>query len=85
MSRQKFSRRSLFVILKLAYLFLSSLMPQQESRQREEGQRVEAQIKVPPRHVDPQLRRKVPMTMRATVSRGKRSLKGQRSTDEAKE
>lgn len=35
-------------------------MLQQESGQPEEGQKIEAESKVPPRHVDPRLRRTVP-------------------------
>jgi hypothetical protein len=60
-------------------------MVQQESRQPEEGQKVGNESKVPPRHVDPLLRRKFPTSKPANVGRGKRSLKGQRSTDEVKE
>jgi hypothetical protein len=40
-----------------------SLVLRRESRQREEGQKVTDKSKVPPRYVDPQLRRKFPTNM----------------------
>jgi hypothetical protein len=60
-------------------------MVQQESRQPEEGQKVGEESKVPPRYVDPLLRRKFPASKPANVGRGKRGLKAQRSSNWAKE